>query len=346
MCRQRLAQDGVEGDLAGFQPELLRPQPGQVHDVAQEQLQAGRLVADDPYGVAPGGLVGNGAVPERLDVAPDGGERCAELVGDIGEELVLAPAGLGEGPGHVVELTGQVGHLVVALDRHPVSEVAGGQVVGGLGHLPKGLGEPPGDPQRHRHGDEHRDGSREQHPADHGAPDRRRQTDRPREHDTCHPVGAATRDWLGDVDEGARCDGDGALHRAAVEDELQVDGRGHGGGDGVVADDPAGRPDVDHPVPGALEELAEGGGHRAARGGSAGLPGDGVGGRSRRLPLELGEGLLLGVLPHEAEGDQRGAGDRERRGEAERGGQASPEAPAPHQGRIRLLPCSQRRAAS
>jgi len=66
----------------------------------------------------------------------------------------------------------------------------------------------------------------------------------------------------------------------------------------------------------------------------------------RRLPLELGESLLLGVLPHEAEGDQSGAGDRERGGEAERRGQASREAPAPHQGRIRLLPCSRRREAS
>ena len=330
MRGNRLGQGRVEGNRMRLEPELSGPQPGEVHHVAEEQLEAGRLVADDPHGFRLGTIVAGGAVGKGLGIATDGGERRPQLVGHVGQELVLPPAGLGEGPRHVVELLCQVRDLPVALDRHAVGKVSGGDLVGGCRHPSQRRGEPPGDPQRGPHRHEHGHGAGEQHPADHRAPHGCRQADRASQDDAGDTPGPAARHGLGDKGEVAPGNVDGALHRAAGEHRSQVDGGGDRRGDGVVADDLAGWSDVHHPVTGPLEELAEGGGHRGAGGRSARLPGDGVRRGRRGLPLELGEGLLLGVLAHETEGDEGGTGHRECGGDPECPGQASPEAPAPH----------------
>ena len=76
---------------------------------------------------------------------PDGRERGAQLVGDVGDEAALQPAQLLELPdlalqvaGHLVERRGEAGEVVLARDPQPLLQPAGGQP----------LGDPPGHPDR------------------------------------------------------------------------------------------------------------------------------------------------------------------------------------------------------
>ncbi|SIH63882.1 Uncharacterised protein [Mycobacteroides abscessus subsp. abscessus] len=98
-------------------------------------------------------------------------ERRAQLVGDVGDELPLKHGQpfhlldlVLEGVGHVVEALPEHGDLVVAVDGHPLVEVAVGDEPGHLGAGAHGGDDEPGDDPRDRAdeddedegGDEHR----------------------------------------------------------------------------------------------------------------------------------------------------------------------------------------------
>ena len=90
-----------------LQVDRLRPQRpapvqlGQQQEVLDQAAHPGRLLLDPLERLAPPGLVGEAAPPQQLGVAPDGGERRAQLVRGVGHELAQALLGgrlLGEGP--------------------------------------------------------------------------------------------------------------------------------------------------------------------------------------------------------------------------------------------------------
>ena len=90
-------------------------EPGELLQVAHQLAQACRLRADERGRLGAVLRAAGGAVLQRLGEALDGGDRGAQLVGDVGEELALAHVGRLEPRGHPVEGLRQAPELVVAL---------------------------------------------------------------------------------------------------------------------------------------------------------------------------------------------------------------------------------------
>ena len=80
------------------------------------------------------GLVVAGDVAHGLGVALDEGERGAQVVGDIGQQVPLHLRGPLDFLRHVVEILGQVAKLIVPARFHMDGIIA-------LGHLPRRTGE-------------------------------------------------------------------------------------------------------------------------------------------------------------------------------------------------------------
>ncbi len=100
-------------------------EPGQVEQIVDDPFEPLRLDADDVHGLLarPGRWreVGQG---QRLGVAADRGQRRAQLVGHVGQQLAPGPIGLDEGGlagagfiGHAVERGRHGRHLVTAAGR-------------------------------------------------------------------------------------------------------------------------------------------------------------------------------------------------------------------------------------
>ena len=108
-------------------------------------------------------------VVEHLAGQPDRGERRAQLVRDVGDEALLHARQVGELPdlplqavGHAVERAGEGRELVVAPLRQALLELAGGELLAGLGGDPHRADDEPHD--------EVGDGADQQHqrdPAEH-----------------------------------------------------------------------------------------------------------------------------------------------------------------------------------
>ena len=115
--------DGVAGVLAR-QLDQVADQGGHLGDLGPdvgEQLGA-RLRE-------PGGAAGLG---EQVEVGAQRGQRGAQLVAGVGDQLALPVVRGGERGEHRVERRGQPGDLVVALDRDRVEPLGAGDVLDGV----------------------------------------------------------------------------------------------------------------------------------------------------------------------------------------------------------------------
>ena len=114
---------------------------GQVHDAVHQGAEPVGLVHNDVELL--GALLGvvAGEIPQGLGVALDEGEGGAQIVADVGDQLLLQPGRAVHLPGHKVEVPGQVGHLVLAFLLHLYLVIAPGHLPGCPRQLPQGPGE-------------------------------------------------------------------------------------------------------------------------------------------------------------------------------------------------------------
>ena len=106
----------------------------ELDQVGDEHPQLGRLLLD--VGQQPRALVGRQGVGLRqhLDVRAQAGDRRAQLVRGVGDELALGGDRALERVEHGVEVLRELADLVVGGDLDPAPEVlGGGDVAGGLG---------------------------------------------------------------------------------------------------------------------------------------------------------------------------------------------------------------------
>ena len=114
----------------------------QFHDAGHQRGQAVGFIDDDVHLLVTVGLVVAGDVPHRLGIALDEGQRGAQVVGDICQQVPLHLGCALDLPRHVVEVLGQVAQLVAAgrLDMDRVVPVC--HLTGRTGELPQRFGEP------------------------------------------------------------------------------------------------------------------------------------------------------------------------------------------------------------
>ena len=124
----------VEVDLLAL--ECAARDLAQLHDAGNKGRQAVGLVHDDVHLFVAVLLVVAGQIAHRLGIALDEGERSAQVVGDVGQQVALHLGGVLDFFCHVVELLGQVAQLVVPHRVHMDGVVA-------LCHLPRSPGESP-----------------------------------------------------------------------------------------------------------------------------------------------------------------------------------------------------------
>ena len=127
----------LEHGGAGVEPADLE----QVDEQRLEPVELGLQQLGRPRG---GGVEGTPGVVQDVAGHPHGGQRRAQLVGDVGDELLLDPAELLELPdlplqvaGHLVERRGQSRQVVLASDLDPLLQLTGRQP---LGHLARHAG--------------------------------------------------------------------------------------------------------------------------------------------------------------------------------------------------------------
>ena len=135
-----LALIGAAGHLAQF------------HHAGDQCGQAVGLVHDDVHLLVPVRLIVAGQVTHRLGVALDEGQRGAQVVGDIGQQVALHLHCVLHLLGHVVKVPGKVAQLVVAAVVHLHGVVAQRHLPCGAGKLAQRLCEPLAEQPRRRHG--------------------------------------------------------------------------------------------------------------------------------------------------------------------------------------------------
>ena len=111
---------------------------GQLHEVADEGgelLDLGVHVVEQlgPRLRRQSDTVGAVDLAEQVEVGAQRGERRAQLVAGVGDELTLAVPRGGERREHLVERRGQAGQLVAALHRQRAQVLGAGDVLGGVG---------------------------------------------------------------------------------------------------------------------------------------------------------------------------------------------------------------------
>ena len=104
-----------------------------------------------------GGIGGGDAVDEVLQHRLQRGDRRAQLVRDVRDQLPALLVGGGEIGGHLVERDGELAHLVARRGPHPPRVVAPGHRPGRGGHLPQRPGHPVREHLRGEQHDRHRD---------------------------------------------------------------------------------------------------------------------------------------------------------------------------------------------
>ena len=149
-----LLEQRLEADLLAHDPELVRLEPGQVEQVADQPVEPAHLLVHGLERLVE--LVGaDHALGDGLDVARDGGERRPQLVGDAHQEVALELVDLAQPVDHALEPGGELAQLVVgvALADHVHVEVAAGHLVGGAADHAERMGDPAGDVGRQDQGD-------------------------------------------------------------------------------------------------------------------------------------------------------------------------------------------------
>ena len=109
---------------------LVTGQLDEVADQGGELLDLGAHVVEQlgPR-LRPGGRALAVGLAEQVEVGAQRGERRAQLVAGVGDQLPLAVPGRGERREHLVERGGQAGDLVVALDRQRAQVLGAGDVL-------------------------------------------------------------------------------------------------------------------------------------------------------------------------------------------------------------------------
>ena len=130
---------GVRDDLADAElkpvdPDAARLELGQLQQLVDEPAQPLGALEHGPDGLAVQHL---DAVGQVLQPGPQRGDRGAQLVADVGQQLAPLPLDLVQPGGHDVERPGQAAHLVLAGGPDPLAVVAVGHGPGGHHHLPQ-----------------------------------------------------------------------------------------------------------------------------------------------------------------------------------------------------------------
>ena len=136
---------GVQGGRVGVVPADLQ-------QVAEQRLEPLQLALEQFRRPGRGRQQVVARREQHVRRDPDRGQRGAQLVRHVGDEL---PLHLGQllqlaqlllqAGRHVIERPGQGGQVVGATDRHPLLELAIGQPLGRLGRFPDRHDHPPGD---------------------------------------------------------------------------------------------------------------------------------------------------------------------------------------------------------
>ena len=116
-------------------------------------------------------------VDEILEHGLQRGDRRAQLVAHVGDEVAAQPVGLRELGGHLVERAGERADLVVRDGGDPRGEVTARHRLGRGDHLPQRRGQAAGEDPHDREGDEPREHARHRRPQ--ARPSGRRRTRRP-----------------------------------------------------------------------------------------------------------------------------------------------------------------------
>lgn len=161
------ADDAVDVEIRPLQEHPLGVQVVQGQQAVGELGEALRLGEDDVQ-VLVMHLRRDGAVDHGLQVASDGGQGGAEVVGHIGHEFLLVVLRAGNLAGHVVQAHRQVADFIVALHLEFIVHVPGGVLLRGIGDLPQGnvhhLREEDQDDQGQEQQDDQSDVGDVQHP--------------------------------------------------------------------------------------------------------------------------------------------------------------------------------------
>ena len=124
----------------------------QLHHAGDQRGQAVGLVHDDVHLLVPVGFIVAGQIAHRLGIALDEGQRGAQVVGDVGQQIALHLHRVLHLLGHVVKVPGKVAQLVVAAVVHLHGVVAQRHLPRGAGKLAQRLCEPLAEQPRRRHG--------------------------------------------------------------------------------------------------------------------------------------------------------------------------------------------------
>ena len=101
----------------------------QLHDAVDERGQAVGLVHDDVALLGALGIIVAGQVAHRLGIALYQGQRGAQVVADIGQNVFFQLGAALDLGGHVVEILCQTADLVMMLDPNRHIVVAGGDLL-------------------------------------------------------------------------------------------------------------------------------------------------------------------------------------------------------------------------
>ena len=124
----------------------------QLHHAGDQCGQAVGLVHDNVHLLIAVGLVVAGNVAHRLGIALDKGQRGAQVVGDVGQQVALHLRRMLHLACHVVEVPGQIAQLIAAAGIHLHGIVAHGHLAGSAGKLAQRLCEPLTEQPCRRHG--------------------------------------------------------------------------------------------------------------------------------------------------------------------------------------------------
>ena len=124
----------------------------QLHHAGHQRGQAVGLVHDDIHLLVPVRLIVAGQIAHRLGVALDKGQRGAQVVGDVSQQIALHLHRVLHLLGHVVKIPGKVAKLIVAAVVHLHGVVAQRHLPRRAGKLAQRLCEPLAEQPRCRHG--------------------------------------------------------------------------------------------------------------------------------------------------------------------------------------------------
>jgi hypothetical protein len=160
----RAFQQVYDGDLGGRQLRLPGVHAGEVEQVGGEGADPLCLVERRSQGR---GVRLGDPVDEVLQHGAQGGQRGAQLVAHVRDQLAALAVHGGQVLGHPVEGAGQLSDLVARGGGDPARVVAAGHPSGGGGHVAQGRSHPHGQQLGHTQGQSHgdREAEPERHPA-------------------------------------------------------------------------------------------------------------------------------------------------------------------------------------